>query len=346
MRRATAGGIATLGLLTVLAGCTPPRQEPEVRVGSRTVNYERAIITLQVHARDASAPMRANCVEALEPAEDRRAAEVIEQGLHDDAWVVRFAAAMASGKRRSAKLQPVLQALATRDNNESVKVASVYALYRLGDYSQMNLLLQALKSPDNSVRSNTYLVLGAMGDANLIKLLKTRIRESDPRAKFELTAALARLGDEDAQRIIASLIISKVAEDQWNALGIAGDLPEERVVNSLLVAVREPLSMVGHPRELEIRRQLLAARALGRMGKITGGKIALQYAKDPSPDLRALAALALGELLLPNEERAVARLLDDPEPRVRVAAAAAIINIWSKMERTATTQKTELRIGG
>ena len=333
MRMVAGLGIACLCL--GLAGCASVSPSGP-SAGSRTANYERAMVTLQVNARDPNAAIRANCVEALQSSEDPRAAEVIEQGLHDPQWVVRFASCMAAGKRKAANLKPVLLTLAKDDPNDSVRAGAVYGLYRMGDYTYLNLLLKTRNSPDASVRANTFMVFGLLGDKSIIGLLKVSIHERDPRAKFELTAALARLGDEDAQRVIASLVLSKVAEDQWNSLMVASDLPPDAVINSLLVAVKDPLPMQGHPRELEIRRQLLAARALGKMGKITGGKLALQYKKDASADVRALAALALGDLLLATEEYAVADMLSDPDPQVQIAAAAAVVNIWSKLEQTPT----------
>ena len=41
-------------------------------------------------------------------------------------------AAMATGKRRTASYRPVLERLAKEDPNDSVKVAAIYALRRLG----------------------------------------------------------------------------------------------------------------------------------------------------------------------------------------------------------------------
>jgi hypothetical protein len=53
--------------------------------------------------------------------------------------------------------------------------------------------------------------------------------------------------------------------------------------------------------------------------------------------LRALSALALGEILMPREDKVVVGLLDDlqrmmsdPVPAVQRAAAAAIVNVWSR----------------
>jgi len=58
--------------------------------------------------------------------------DIIEQGLHDPEWVVRFAAAMAAGQRKAAEVRPVLNTLVTTDPNLSVRAGCVYALRRLG----------------------------------------------------------------------------------------------------------------------------------------------------------------------------------------------------------------------
>ncbi len=52
--------------------------------------------------------------------------------------------------------------------------------------------------------------------------------------------------------------------------------------------------------------------------------------KNSNPNLRALAALALGEMLARQQEASLIPLLDDKDASVQLAAAAAILNIESR----------------
>jgi HEAT repeat protein len=297
---------------------------------SSTPPLERSILLLQEDSRSNDPAIRANCIEALQPSNDPRAENVIDQGLHDPVWIVRFSAAMATGKRRTAQLKPVLLRLATTDDNDSVRVAAIYALHRLGDDRNMNTLAQTLNSSDPSTRANTALVLGLMGNPSAIPLLQSHASEADPRVKFEITAAMARLGDSHAQDIIASLAISKFAEDQWNAMSVCPELPPDLAANALVLGLQNPSNTPPALQDLTTRRQLVAARSLGKMHSAQGAKIAIDNLANPNPSLRALAAFAMGELLAPQQDGSLAPLLEDKEENVRLAAAAAIVNIWSR----------------
>jgi HEAT repeat protein len=201
----------------------------------------------------------------------------------------------------------------------------------------MNTLAALLHSPNPTVRANTALVLGLMGDESAIPLLKSIRTENEPAVKFEIAAALARLGDPHGQRIIVAQAISAYAEDQWIAMAVCADLPQSIAAKPLLMGLHYPVSTVKDVEELKVRRQLVAARSLGKMHSAEGAQVAVDHLKDANPNLRALAALALGDILMPRDDKVVVglikdleRMLEDPVPAVQRAAAAAIVNIWSR----------------
>ena len=338
--RAFSAGLVAAICIAGVAGCppTPPKIEGNLP-GTRSLTYERAMTTLLVHARSPNATVRANCVEALEVSDDPRARGVIEQGLSDKEPVVRFASAMAVGKRRDAMMKPRLLEMSNGDLNTNVSVAAIYALYRIGDSSTMQQLTTDIQSKDLLIRANTYMVLGLMGNKQYLPLLISCEGEKEIRAKFELTAALARLGDEKAINVITGMVYSKVAEMEWNALTLCGDLDPEKVNNALLTRLKEPLPLESGQRNLQIRRQLIAARSLAKLNLNNGLQFALDNLADPAPDVRALAALALGEALNLTGEARLKPLLEDPDASVRIAASAAVINIWSRMANTPTEHK-------
>ena len=105
-----------LALPLSLSRCGLPGNDPEP-LSSGT--FEKALVILQTQAHAGSAEARANCVEALQASPDPRAMDIIEQGLHDGEWVVRFAAAMAAGQRKADGVRPVLNTLVRTQEYEA-----------------------------------------------------------------------------------------------------------------------------------------------------------------------------------------------------------------------------------
>jgi HEAT repeat protein len=250
--------------------------------------------------------------------------------------VVRFAAAMATGKRKTAAQRPTLENLARHDPSGSVRVGALYALHRLGDPIDWRTLTEALRSPDESTRANTALVMGLMGDRAAIPLLEAARTEKEPPVNFEISAALARLGDEHGQQYITARALSLFADDEWAALTVCADLPREVAADPLLLGLQGvPDNVPADKREiakqLTARRQLVAARGLAKMHSAQGAQVAIDNLQSSDPDLRALAALAVGEMLAPQQDHFLAGLMDDSQPpEVQRAAAAAVVNIWAR----------------
>ncbi|MCL2641814.1 MAG: HEAT repeat domain-containing protein, partial [Phycisphaerales bacterium] len=130
----------------------------------------------------------------------------------------------------------------------------------------------------------------------------------------------------------------------WNAMMICADIPAEIAANPLLLGLvdpppQTPADVLG----LTIRRQLVAARSLSKLGAplittLPGRKthirrpaeIAVDNLTHPDPGIRALAAFALGEILVPRQAAALTPLLNETDPAVQRAAAAATINIYNR----------------
>ncbi|HEY4330577.1 MAG TPA: HEAT repeat domain-containing protein [Phycisphaerae bacterium] len=331
--------LALLALVApmALAACGGPVTEAEP-LSSPTFDKALTILQLQAHSGDPT--VRANCIEALQVSRDPRALEVIEGGLHDSEWVVRFAAAMASGESKLAVVRPVLNTLVTNDPNLSVRVGCIYALRRLGDLSHWSDLGATMESADSQVRANTALVLAMSGDEAGIALLQAHRLDPDVRVRFEITSALARLGDAAAQDVIVSESVNKYADDQWNAMVVCGYLPQNVALSPLLLGLQgvsdgapgatKPAEL---PLTLTVRRQLIAARSLAKFRNGSGSTIALDNLKNPDPGLRSLAALALGEMLTSRQAPGLDPILEDADEGVRRAAAAAVINVYARAAR-------------
>ncbi|HUO09052.1 MAG TPA: HEAT repeat domain-containing protein [Phycisphaerae bacterium] len=325
--------LAAVSILLTLVSCgapEPTQQDKSKQIARDVLN--RAITLLQLQSHSTDPPIRANCIEALQVSNDPRAEDVIDAGLQDPEWIVRFSAAMATAKRKSLPLKPVLEKMATSDPSDSVRVAAIYSLRNVGDTANMSELARTLSSSDPATRANTALVLGMMGDPSAIPLLKSHIQEPDNRVRFEITAALARLGDVHAQRSIIALAISKYPDDQCNAMAVCADLPRDVAANPLINIGLAPRGET-EEKDAATRRQLIAARSLAKLHSAQGANVATDNLSNPNPLLRALAAFALGEMLVPSQAYWLTDLLSDPNEAVQRAAAAAIVNIWARSEQ-------------
>jgi HEAT repeat protein len=322
--------------LLAIPGCPPasPATQQSIEEAAHGPAMDRAVVLLQLEARSKEPDIRANCVEALQPLTDDRSLDVIEQGLHDPDWVVRFASCMACGHRKVKTLGPVLQSMAVTDPNENVQVAAIYASARVGNTTSMGRLAETLSGPDVSVRANTALVLGLLGDKSAIPLLQSRAKETEPRAKFEITAALARLGDPSGITALVAFSVSKYVEDRIFAMSTWPEIDNPDAADVLLSGLQDPMPGIKNPshevRLMSARIQLTAARGLGKLGNRAGRKVAVEGISDANPEIRSLAALALGNILDPSEDGALVHMLSDPDERVRVAAAGAIIELHTR----------------
>jgi HEAT repeat protein len=321
----------------VLGGCGVPREEEEP-LSSPT--YERALAMLQEQAHSADPKVRANCIEALQAGRDPRGEEVIEEGLHDKDAGVRFVAAMAAGQRRvpSQAVRSRLNTLVTTDPDENVRVGCAFALRRLGDASHWNDLGAAMESRNWEVRANAALAVGMSGDREDRVLLEHYRNDPDVRVRFEITAALARLGNPEAQKVVVSECVSKFAEDQYHAMEVCAYLPQDVGVSPLLQGLTDtpptlpPNTDAAQVKYLTTRRQLIAARSLAKLkyNNKRAAEVAIANAADPDPQLRALALLALGDMLTSREAPKLERFLADEDEGVRLAAAAAVVNIYGR----------------
>jgi HEAT repeat protein len=326
-----------LSTLALALACCTARENGPPPLSSPT--FDKALLILQKDAHDADPTVRANCIEALQVSADPRAAEIIEQGLHDDEWVVRFAAAMAAGVRKLDTVRPVLNTLVEHDPSGSVRAGCIYALHQMGDSRHMSELFQLLQRLDAPTRANTAMVLGSIGENGAIPILQMAADDRDIRVKFEITRALARLGDENSVKVVDSWALNKFSEDQLNAMIVAKDLDPNAGRNILLLGLQGPPNEFPKDftdrdkntvRNLTLQRQLLAAASMARLGDGSGAQIALDNLKNPEPRFRALAVLALGEMMTSFKAPRLDSMLSDADPGVRRAAAAAVVKIYAR----------------
>lgn len=323
-------------LMLLLAACGNPQSGPPP-LSSPT--FDKALLLLRDEARSPDATVRANCIEALQVSRDPRAVEIIEQGLHDEEWVVRFAAAMASGVQKADVARPVLNTLVVHDPSGSVRAGCIYALHQFGDDTHMSDLAILIERPDSPTRANTALVLGMLGNRSAIPLLQANRNDRDIRVKFEITRALARLGDEPSLHVVEGWSLNRFSEDQLNAMTVARDIDPAIGHNILLLGMEDPPKEFpagfteadkDAVRKLTLQRQLLAAASLAKLKDNKGAKLAIDNLNNTDARFRELSLFVLGELLNSWQVPGIDYTLQDPDDRVRLAAATAVMKIYAR----------------
>jgi HEAT repeat protein len=327
-------GVAGVVAVMMMAGCAESGSVAGTKLGTDVL--DRAVGELQKQFQTGDEVTRANCVEAMQSLWDPRTTTMVTQALGDEKWVVRYAGAMAAGRRKLEELKPALERLAATDEHGGVRVAAVYALRRMGERGHVEVVQAALGDKDPAVRASAAMAIGMLGDSASISLLQGRASETDDRVRMETTVALARLGDREAQEVIVALAVSKYQEDQLLAMEVSGELTDGVSLGILKAGIADPPAEVerqlpAEARGLILRKQLVAARALGKRGSMVGAEVARAHLWNGETEVRELAALALGEIL--STRGAVQRLgpvLDDPDAGVRRAAAAGIVRAFAK----------------
>lgn len=282
-------------------------------------------LALRQKARDALASfstsafpvLRANAIEAasrsLSP-EDAR--PFVIRGLSDENPGVRFAACIATGDLKYADAKSVLEKLAWEED-PNVRLASRYALHKLGDHTLSQQMLLGLTDDRVQVRANTVLLLGMLGEKSAIPPLKRLIKDPASSVRLQTLEALWKLGDKSVVDEIIALSLSRFPDEQIVALLAIGQSRDSTLGKHVYGLLVEDYPEV----------ELAAARALGMLRSDEGLGVAVRYAESKEPRQRALAALAMGDIGRLDMQPTLDKLLQDPEPSVQLAAATAILKL-------------------
>ncbi|MCU0685438.1 MAG: HEAT repeat domain-containing protein [Polyangiaceae bacterium] len=153
---------------------------------------------------------------------------------------------------------------ALADEAPEVRARAAASLGELAEGSAVDRLLDLVEDVDALVRQAAIEALGVIGDARAVERLRQALREGPPEVRFQAAVALPRLVDEaEAERLLARA----TADDDALVRHIALRVLEERLAGP----------SGSPPAELPA---VAAAAARARLG-------------DPSPDVRAAAALLL-----------------------------------------------------
>jgi len=297
---------------------TPPPY-PQARAQSLDVELAtRAKRTLADQLRAPDAESRIHAIEAISLTRSVAQAPEIIRCLSDGESSVRYAAALAAGQLRLADARTALLAIA-EDPDEKVRVVVRYALHRLGDNHLSHQLEKMSQDTDPAVRGSVAMVLGLLGEPSGLVILKQLRLDPNPAVRQQAAESMWRLHDEDGLQDLIALSLSKYPDDEMLGLLALASPRDTRVrqhVRQGLVADWKEVCLV-------------AARAMGMLGSDEGYGIALQGAKSGDKRQRLLAALALGDIGRTDAQDELRKLLGDQDANVRIAAATAILELRS-----------------
>lgn len=268
--------------------------------------------------------VRAQSLEASVRTRDPQLPDRVRVALRDPESIVRFAGALAAG---DAQLRESYALLLQRVNDldEGVQVATRYALHQLGDrrFSQQIVALTRASRP--SVRANAATVLGRLGEPSALLVLRPMLADLDSSVRLQAAEAIWRLNDRLGLETLLAGAISPFSDEQtFCTLALAQ--PRRFEVREYLLGRLAP----DRDNAQLVEVQLAAARGLGMISSDAGYGVAMGQLSSPDPRRRVMAALALGDIGRTDAQPGLIPLLNDDNAEVRLAAATALLLIGSR----------------
>ncbi len=340
MDRSNYTGACTVAILicALLLGCVPELAVMTTDPLQATTDAKQ---TLMQALEDEEGIARAHAIEALDYTLGAEAGEHFLAGLDDPMAQVRFASAMAIAESEYAPAKAKLTAMALDEKeNKQVVCGAIYALYRLGDASQMNRIAMLLVDRSPWVRAEAATIMGKTGHDSAMDLLKDLVQdEHDPNVLIRTRESLATLGDAEQAVKLEGDTRGQFADDRIDAIRAVSRLGGSRVRGLLeyLVSKTDDSPLV----------RVAAAGGLGRMGIFsqTGYNLCIRSLADPAgvlhesaeegqranqADIRALqqfSAIALGWIGKDVAVDHLYPLLKHEDGNIRVAAAMSILQL-------------------
>jgi HEAT repeat protein len=316
-------------LVLSAVGCTEPARPmttgPTDTVPIRYLTSDAMRVLLESLA-DSDPQVRANAIEVVAATKHIRLMPRVQRLLMDERAPVRFSAILAMGDLQYSLAERDLKQL-LNDNDENVRIAAGYALYRLGHTEYLKVFRNAIASDDQTVRANAALLLGKSGDSSTLTQRSLwwtlRRKDSNDKVRFQAAEALAMLGDEQIYPKLWAMLISAYADDRVIGIKAMGALGTHKAKNALITMLDDAV--------LEVR--LAAAEQLGRLNDPIGEPEVLEvFTKNLTADLdteglervRRFTALAIGQIGTDSLAKYLPQLLQDESKSVRIAAAKAV----------------------
>ncbi len=299
----------------------PPAVPPvkQVAISSGQVDAAKKILLDTAGVQDSIT--RAHAIESMRQTDPTFFKSNILAGLDDRAGVVRLAASIAIGELKIAEAHENLLTKVD-DNDPLVRVAVRFALHRLGDTTYSRGLEISARSDNRHVRGMTAMCLGMLGEQSALRVLRPMQADRDAVVRLQVAEALWRLGNAEGLENLVAGAISAYPDDQMVAFLALAQPRDTRVLEHVRAGLTADYEEV----------RLVAARAMGMLGKDEGYSIAITGSKNVDPRKKVLALLAFGAIGRADAIEYIEPLLTDGNADVRLSAATAVMQIVSKDE--------------
>lgn len=256
---------------------------------------------LAAAATDADPKIRSVAIGSIpDSATDDRAFHVLVEALRDLDEQVRVSAISKLGYSGRADAVMPLAALAA-DRAPRVRSMVAYALGRLGNEATP-ALLRLVNDPDSHVRENARKALGSVGGPAAVDALLTFAADEDPELRIEAAEALAKAVDSDP-RVAPQLMV--LAKDDQGTVRAA-------TIHGLASAGARPSHW---------------------------GKLLVELATDPDPDVRQQVAVAARHLAPDAAPDILHRYASDADPVVRRLAGTELDRLTAPPTDPATNNR-------
>ena len=290
-------------------GDTRVRRLACVAVGH--LNMTEAAPALYRLADDGAPEVRADALRALARLQDRDALSVILGRFSDVSSEVRAAAQWALGSMDAEEVTAAILENPELARRHAAEILAVMQEHPVA--AQSGFIETSLADPRDEVRRAALAALGARGGAEVVATLQTFLRDPAAAVRQQAVRGLGRQRSPRAQALLlqqyqrdpatrgeALLAIEKIG-DGVAARRLAGLLPAQLLPERL--AIIDTLGMLAAPGAEPILVGLL---------------------RDPEPEVRCRAAVALGRFTTAGAATRLALATRDADARVRLAALEAL----------------------
>lgn len=297
---------------------------------------------LQAALLDESSLVRQQAAIALGKQRDPASVTHLLPLLADPDPKLRFVVLRALGQTRSPEAVPRLIPFLS-DPRKELRFAAVEALGEARAFQAVPPLIEVLQDPDRNLKRAAAESLGQIGDPQAVPALLLSLEDAHWSVRSAAATALGRIRSPKATHVLTARLADDDATVRRAAVTALGEIGDARAVRQLIAALDDPglqstavesLRRMGSTALPEIERALSAAGAEGRrllvnlVGKLDDRRVVrvlLNALVDPTPGVRAEAALELGEGGHLDAVRPLTQLKAmDPSVAVRQAASSAL----------------------
>ncbi len=282
------------------------------------LRYEKATIDLiEKLQNDPDPEVQSACAYALGNIGARYAVGPLSEVMENEKkeMPVRLAAAVALGQMGNEKgIRFLIDQLKSSD--EKIRAEAVEALRTIGKPAT-SLLVKAAQSKDPLQRWGAVAALGETGDPKAVPILLQALKDDDENVRAVACASLGKLRYEEAAPQLVRALADKSERVQAHA-----EWALENIGKKAIPAIMDEAK--------NMATKLRAFRLLGRLKANLAVPLLIEGLKDRKPEIRSMAAWALGEI---GDRRAISALeasLDDKAVEVRREAATALGKLGAK----------------